>query len=101
VAANYGLDNSEEALKMAEGLHVETAEGKRRRSRTLPRSCSESARNLRKDRRFYEANGVFPRRLLDKTAAKLRAYRDRDLWKSLADKPDKIEKLLGQFLYYD
>jgi len=100
LAVNYGLENSEEALRVAEDLHVEGTEGRRRRLRILPRSCSESAKNLRKDRRFYEANNVFPKKLVDKTMDKLRAYRDKDLWKNLADKPEKVESVLKQFLHY-
>jgi len=100
VAINYGLENSEDALKMAEDLHVEAAGGKRKRLKVLPGSCSESAKYLRKDRRFYEADGVFPKKLIDKTIDKLKAYKDKDLWKNLADKPGKIENVLRQYLHY-
>jgi glutamine synthetase len=100
LAVNYGLENSGEALKIAEDLHVEETGGKRKRLKNLPCSCSESAKSLRKDKRFYEANGVFPKKLVDKTIDKLRAYRDKDLWKNLADKPEKIENVLKQYLHY-
>ncbi len=100
LAVNYGLENSEEALKMAEDLHVEGTGGGRKRLRILPRSCSESAKNLRKHRGFYEANDVFPKKLIDNTIDKLRAYRDKDLWKNLADKPEKVESVLKQYLHY-
>jgi len=100
LAVNYGLENPEEALKIAEDLHIEGAGGKRKRLKVLPRSCSEAAKKLRRDRRFYEANGVFPKKLVDKTIDKLRAYKDKDLWKNLASKPKKIEKVLGQYLHY-
>jgi glutamine synthetase len=99
LAINHGLENPEEALKMAENLHIEGA-GRRKRLRILPRSCSKSAKDLRKYRRFYEANGVFPKKLVDKTIEKLRAYRDKDLWKNLADKPEKVESVLRQYLHY-
>jgi glutamine synthetase len=99
LAVNYGLENPKEALKMAGDLHVDGSGGKRKRLKVLPRSCSESAKNLRKDRRFYEANGVFPRKLVDKTMDKLRAYRDKDLWKNLGDKPEKVESVLKQYLH--
>jgi glutamine synthetase len=99
LAVGYGLENSEEALKVAEDLHVEGTGGKRKRLRVLPRSCSESAENLGKDRRFYEADGVFPRKLIDKTMEKLKAYRDKDLWKNLGDKPEKVENVLKQYLH--
>jgi len=99
IAINYGLENPEEALKIVEKLHTEES-GKRKRLRTLPRSCNESAKNLRKDRRFYEANGIFPKKLINKTIETLRAYNDKDLWKNLADKPEKIDKILRQYLHY-
>jgi glutamine synthetase len=99
-AVDYGLENPAEALKIAESLHVEGSRRERRRLRTLPHSCSESAKRLRRDRRFYEANNVFPKIWIDKTIDKLKAYKDKDLWKNLADKPDKIEKVLRQYLYY-
>jgi len=98
VAVNYGLANPEEALKIAENLHIEG--GKIKRLKILPRSCNESAKNLGRDRRFYEASGVFPKRLIDKTIGTLRAYRDKDLWKNLADKPEKIDRILRQYLHY-
>jgi glutamine synthetase len=100
VAVNHGLENPEEALKIAEDLHVEGTGGKRKRLKVLPRSCSESAKNLRKDRRFYEANGVFPKKLIDKTIDRLKAYKDKDLWENLANKPGKIENVLRQYLHY-
>lgn len=97
VAANYGLEDPE-AIKIAEKLHIE---GKQSRSKLkiLPRSCSESANKLKKDRHYYEANGVFPKKLIDKTIEKLQAYRDKDLWKNMINKPQKINKLLTQCLH--
>jgi glutamine synthetase len=100
LAVNYGLENSDEALKIAEKLQTGQDRSKRKRLQALPRSCSESARKLRKDRRFYEADGVFPKKLIDKSMDKLRAYKDKDLWENATDKPDKIEKVLRQYLHY-
>jgi glutamine synthetase len=100
LAVNHGLKNPEEALRIAENLRIEGGRGKRKRLKALPRSCSESAEKLRRDRRFYEADNVFPKKLIDKTIDKLKAYEDRDLWKNLANKPEKIEKVLRQYLHY-
>lgn len=100
LAVNYGLENPKDALNIAENLQIEESEDKRKRLTALPRSCSESAEKLGKDRRFYEADDVFSKKLIDKTIDKLRAYEDEDLWKSLADKPDKIEKVLRQYMHY-
>jgi glutamine synthetase len=99
LAINHGLENPEEALKTAEKLHI-GGKNKRKRLRTLPKSCYESAKNLRKDRKLYEANSIFPKRLIDKTIEKLKAYKDKDLWKNIADKPEKIEKTIQQYMYY-
>jgi glutamine synthetase len=101
VAVGYGLKNSREALKIAKDLCVgEAGGGRKKRLKVLPRSCCESARNLQRDRRFYEADGVFPRKVVDKTMERLRAFKDGDLWGSLADKPEKIENVLRQYLHY-
>jgi glutamine synthetase len=98
IAIKYGFENPKEALKIAEDLHAEET-GKRKRLKNLPRSCHESAKNLRKDRKFYEAENVFPKILIDKTIDKLKAYKDKDLWKNLADKPEKVENVLKQYLH--
>jgi glutamine synthetase len=98
IAAKYGFENPKEAIQIAENLHVEET-ARRKRLKNLPRSCNESAKNLRKDRKFYEADNVFPKILINKTIDKLKAYKDKDLWKNLADKPEKIENLLKQYLH--
>jgi glutamine synthetase len=99
VAVDYGLSRPGEALKIAENLHAENADDKKRRLKVLPCSCSESAENLEKDRRFYEANGIFSKRLISKTIEKLRTYNDRNLWKRLATHPEEAENLLKQYLH--
>ncbi|MDI6847776.1 MAG: glutamine synthetase family protein [Candidatus Bathyarchaeia archaeon] len=100
VAVDYGLKNHEEALKIAEELHIEGNVAERKMLKVLPLSCSESAENLEKDRRFYEADGVFPKKLIDKTIEKLKFYKDKNLWEKLAGKQDEIEDVLGQYLHY-
>jgi glutamine synthetase len=100
VAANYGLENSKQALKIAEDLHVEAASRELKKLKALPISCSESAKNLEKDRQFYEAHGVFPRRLIDKTVEKLETYGDKNLWNKIFGKPEQIEKTIMEYLHY-
>jgi glutamine synthetase len=99
LAINYGLENSEESLKTAEKLHIE-GKSKGKRLKPLPKSCHESAQNLRKDRKLYEADDIFQKRLIDKTIEKLKAYRDKDLWKNITDKPEKIERIIQQYIHY-
>ena len=98
VAVDYALKNSREALRIAERLHVEKAG--RKQKMLLPQSCFESAENLERDRGFYEAHGIFPRKVIDKTVERLKGYKDKDLWIRLAGKPSKIEEVLRHYLHY-
>jgi len=100
IAANHGLSNAKKAQEIAEELHIEETGSKRKQFKTLPQSCVESAENLENDRKLYEADGVFPRRLIDKTIETLKSYHDRDLLRKLTTKPDEIENLLKQSLHY-
>jgi glutamine synthetase len=100
MAVLYGLKNHEESLKVAEELHLEESEGKKRRFKRLPMSCSESATNLKRDRKYYEAEGVFPRSVIDGTVKRLKAYKDSDMAQKLKEEPQKIEKLMQAYLHY-
>jgi glutamine synthetase len=99
-AVDYGLRNPKEALRIAEDLHVDAGGSGCEGTGVLPRSCSEAADSLEEDRRFYEADGVFPESLVDKTVERLRAYGDRDLWEGLAGKSREIDGLLKRYLHY-
>ena len=99
VAASYGLNKPTEALKIAKDLHVKGI-AERKRLKTLPLSCSESADNLDRDRQLYESEGVFPARLIDRTIESLKSYKDRNLWQKLANKPEETEKALKQYRHY-
>jgi glutamine synthetase len=100
VAADYGLENSEDSLKIAEDLHADPMRHEGRRFRVLPRSCAEAAKNLAKDRKYYEAGGVFARKLIDETISKLSSYEDENLCKELSSKPEAMQKLLTHYLHY-
>jgi glutamine synthetase len=100
VAACYGLKNSKDSLKLARDLHVEAAEKEQRKLNALPRSCGEAAERLDKDRSYYEANGVFPRRLIDETVKKLKAFEDKNVWKELSSNPERIKKTILEYVYY-
>jgi glutamine synthetase len=100
LAVEYGLTNSQEVLRIAEVLHVgEGGRGRRGVLKSLPLSCGEAAGFLLRDRRFYEAGGVFPKVLVDKTVERLRAYGDGELLRGLAGKPAKAESVLKQYLH--
>jgi len=98
VAVRYGLENAEDSLRIAEELHIEKRGGKRLRS--LPKSCSESASNLKKDRKYYETENPFPKTVIDGTINKLKTYKDKDLAKKLKEEPKKIEELMQKYLHY-
>lgn len=100
LAANYGLSNTQKALKIAEELHVEETGSQKKPFKALPRSCSESAENLEKDRKLYEADGVFPEKLIDKTIETLKSYSDKNLWNKPAGKSNEIENILKQYLHH-
>ncbi len=100
MAVDYGLKNPEEAVEIAEDLNADNMTKKSREHKVLPLSCVEAANNLREDRGYYEAEGVFPKRVIDGVISKLESYDDGELWKRLADQPEKIEDLLWQYLHY-
>jgi len=100
VAILHGLKNHEESLKVADELHLEESEGKRKRFKRLPTSCSEAARNLKRDRKYYEADGVFPRAVIEGTVRRLKGYKDGDVAQKLKEEPQKVEKLMQTFLHY-
>jgi glutamine synthetase len=100
IAAEYGTNNSEETVRIAEDLHLDGTRDNSRNLQNLPRSCSESAANLRRQRHFYEANGIFPRKLVDSVLSSLEAYGDKNLWKTLSSKPEMFETLVTQYMHY-
>jgi glutamine synthetase len=100
IAAEYGLNNSEETVRIAEDLHVDGGGDRSQKLQDLPRSCAESAANLRRQRHFYEANRTFPRKLIDSVLRKLEAYGDKNLWKALSAKPEMFETLVTQYMHY-
>ena len=84
---------------MAEDLHGEPAEHERKGLKVLPCSCDEAADNFAKDRKLYETQGVFPKRLVDKTIKKLKSYEDRNLQRMITKKAE-VERLIAQYLHY-
>ena len=98
-AVEYGLRNSEETLRIAEESHVEKTVKKGRKFRLMPRSCSESAEKLERDRRRYEADGVFPKTMIDATVKRLKSHKDATLLQKLKSNPQKAEELLLKYLH--
>lgn len=99
LAAEYGLANQKETEKIAYDLDARNMK-EEVEYQSLPLSCFEAAQCLRKSREFYQCGNVFPRRVIDGTIEKLESYNDMELWKQLADKPEKIEESLWEYLHY-
>jgi glutamine synthetase len=100
LAAEYGLENPVESLTIANDLYAESVQKEEKRFRLLPRSCSEAAKNLAKNRKYYEERGVFPTRLVDGTIETLEGYNDQYLWKELLGKPEELRKMLMEYIDY-
>lgn len=103
VAARHGFE-MEDAVKYADDRYVSVnifddahkavAEGLSH----LPSSCAESAECLRKQRKIYEAHGVFSPKLLEGIIKKLQAYNDRTLRQDISNDPEKIQELVETFI---
>jgi glutamine synthetase len=99
LAANYALDNAVKSLRESEAFHSQLRKNDCDSFRPLPRSCIEAAENLQRDREYYEADDVFPSRIIERTIQKLTGYNDRNLWHDLSNKQEEIEKILEQYLH--
>lgn len=87
------------SLAESEAFHSQLRKNDRDSFRPLPRSCIEAAENLQRDREYYEADDVFPSRIIGRTIQKLTSYNDRNLWHDLSNKQEEIEKILVQYLH--
>ena len=101
IAALRGLENPE-ALDIAEKLYVSFDVGKKQEGLNLPQlpaSCYDAAEELLKDRKFYEANGVFPPNIIDGLAKDLQAYKDQDLSEKLFGDGEELKKLVEKYIH--
>lgn len=73
LAVKYALKNPKEAMRIAEDLNAQKRAKRNKRYRVLPLSCSESAKSLERDRKYYEADGVFSERLIDAIINRLKS----------------------------
>lgn len=71
----------------------------REKFEALPTSCYESAIMLEKDRKMYEAYGIFPPKLIDYVINTLKSYNDKNLSERLFGKEEEIKKLVMEYLY--
>ncbi|UCG36616.1 MAG: glutamine synthetase [Candidatus Bathyarchaeota archaeon] len=98
VAVKYGLENSEKAIDIADSLNCDTVNDED--YKVLPLSCVEAAECLQSDRGLYEAEGVFPKSVVDSMIKKLRSYKDEDLQLRLRQNADEAEDLLIRYWHY-
>lgn len=99
IAIKYGFKHPKKALQIAEELHAETGKIKKGGFSLLPQSCVESAANLENDRKFYEADGIFPAEVIDGTIRRLRSYKDKSMLQRLKNEPRKIQDLIQTYLH--
>ena len=92
VAARRGL-NDPKSLKVASRLNADDHD----KFEQLPSSCAESADELKRERTSFEADGVFPRELVDAVIDQLRSYDDAKLMKKAAKDDEVREDLVRRF----
>ncbi|NIO37215.1 glutamine synthetase [Candidatus Bathyarchaeota archaeon] len=101
VAIEYGLSHSKEAIDVAEELNTDKISSEAKEYKLLPLSCRESAENLKRDRKHYEIDGIFPEKVIDGIVNKLKSYPDQDAQEMLGDSSRiKIQELLSRYLYH-
>ena len=102
VAARTGFE-MENALDRAEDLYVsvnihsEENKEKLAKLKSLPDSCSASARALNEQRTVFESRGVFAPQLIDGIISKLEKYDDSSLRDNLSGKPDEMMKTVRKY----
>ncbi len=104
ISSLNGLKNSD-SLEVAEKLYVDVNifkpefKAKLATLKQLPASCFESAEALEAKRANFEANGIFPKGMIDSRIKSLKAFNDKGLSEKLYGKNDEIAKLVQQFLH--
>lgn len=98
MAADWGFQNKE-ALTLAEKLYVKGtswAESKKKKFKSLPASCAESAALLDKKRRLYERNNIFPPAVIDYMKNVLN---QEHIDFSALKRPDEIRRILHRDIH--
>ncbi len=83
-------------LDLTEKLHITDNNPLTKKIKPLSRSCQESAKELEKDRKYYETDEIFPPQLIDSILLELKSY------KNSSSNPDKkeIKKLIEKYIHY-
>jgi len=65
----------------------------------LPQSCWESAAALEKNRKYFEANDVFPKETIDRYLRHLRKFDDKDLQATILEDKEGIKRLVAAYIH--
>jgi glutamine synthetase len=101
VAALHGF-NMPDALEMADRHYIE---GKKTEEiltgvfNRLPASCNESASRLEQKRKIFEADGIFPPRLIDYTLNRLRSFKDENLRNEISGNEKAVRELVLKYIH--
>ena len=104
VAARHGFE-MEGALEFAKKTYVDVdihrPENKQlvESLAQLPASCWESADELSSHRAIFEAHGVFNREMIDDIVKQLKSYKDQNIRKEIAKKPEIMAEMVHQYFY--
>ncbi|MCD6527376.1 MAG: glutamine synthetase [Desulfuromonas sp.] len=98
VAACHGL-LMENALQLAEQLHVPEDAAARSDLQQLPASCYEAALALDEKRAIFEQDGIFPASMIDKLIATLQSHQDQNLSEKIFGDTSRLQDLVQQFIY--
>lgn len=101
VAALHGIEMPG-SLDLADKLYVEGNIFRNipaQQLQQLPASCVESAERLKTKRAIFEANGIFPKQLIDYTIDSLTAFQDKNLSRELEGNPEATRELVIKYIH--
>ena len=104
VAAQHGIEMTD-ALDKATDLYMDVNifedkhKDKLDKLKKLPASCYDSAISLENTRKYFEANNIFPKGVIDRFINHLKSYDDQNLSERLYGKNEEISKLVKQYLH--
>lgn len=101
VAIQHGFEMPD-SLQMAEKLYIEgsiSSNEMANKLKPLPSSCGESASRLEEKRGIFEANDIFPARLIDYTINTLKEFKDENLREELRGNDEATRELVRKYIH--
>jgi glutamine synthetase len=101
IAIQHGFEMPD-SLQIADKLYIEgniAAGDALNNLNPLPASCAESATRLEMKRGYFEANGIFPSRVIDFNILTLRNYKDKNLREELRGNDEANRELVKKFIH--